>query len=689
MANSGVKVTISAVDRASMTLEKLNARIAAIQAPTRRLQAAFSRFGNVTGLRYLRTGMDSVGRAALGTFRTMGQIVPVLGVITSATSVAGVYRLASAWAQMGTNLRTSAAAMGMAPRRLMTMQNASRLAGGSADAMSGALQGLAQTRWEATHGFAPEAVVQFKALGISLEELKRLSPDQMFDRIAKKLRSIRDPAARTIAATKIFGGAAQGLLPIFQQTEAAYEANIRQAERLGLMNDKGVAAAARLQQAQIGLQESVEGLGYSIAESLEPVITPVVAQMRDWIAANREWIAQDIGRYVGQFITWLRTGGWDQIKSGIRGVYDEILSIVNGLGGWKSAGRDALIALGAIYAAPVITGFASLAGGVLSVAAAFVRMTSEARTAEAASIAASRAGFLSSGTGLLGRGGLALTAGYAAHEALTAGDPNDRLGSWIDRTNAGSYVDNLMSYLGLGRSYSEQARVQSGVPYTAGMLLSHTGASQSQYDIFSRAIAGKENARYDQMGGYHNAYAGRYQMSRDAISEAARYLGASTPSRDQFLHDPGMQERFFEAYSDLSDRYLSLHTARYRNATPQQKLAMLGYAHNEGMGAALSWIDHGQVRRDGFGTPGTAFSDAVTDGLAGPALNVPSPTSSTDDRIDALGATISKLRLQIEIDHKNAPAGSRVKVRSASPQLAIHTTQQARAMDPEASAGGY
>ncbi|NHN83669.1 hypothetical protein GOB93_03315 [Acetobacter musti] len=686
MANSGVKVTISAVDRASSALERINARIAAIQAPVRRLQSAFARFANVTGLRYLRTGIDSVSRSAVGTFRSLGQIVPVLGSITGAASIAGVYRLASAWAEMGTQLRTTARSMGMAPQRLMAMQNAARLSGGSADAMAGALQGLASTRWEAMHGFAPEAVVQFQALGVSLRELQQLSPDALFDRIAKRLRAIRDPAARTIAATKIFGGAAQGLLPIFQQTEQAFQANIREAERLGLMNQKGADAAARLQQAQTGLTEAVEGFGYSVAQSLEPVITPVIDQMRDWIAANRDWIAQDISRYVGQFITWLRTGGWDTIRTDIRGVYDEILRIVDGLGGWQSAGRDALIAIGAVYAAPVLTGVASLAGGVLSVSAALIRMRTNAEAATAAVTAmntASSGGIL----GMLGRTAIAGAAGYAAHSALNALDPGDRLGSWIDsHSNTASFVDDLFSRIGLGRSYAEQARVQAGVPYRPGMLLRDTGASQGQYGIYSRAVADIEGARYNQMGGAGGRYAGRYQMSPDAISEAARYLGETAPSQQQFLANPAMQERYFEAYSDLASRYMSVHSARYRSASPGQRLAALGYAHNEGMGAAVNWLERGQVRSDGFGTPGTRYSDAVLSGLnaSGPDLSVPSRASSGDSLED----TINNLRLKVEIDHKNAPPGTRVSVRSASPQLAVHTTQQVRAMDPQNSATG-
>ncbi|MBV1835659.1 phage tail protein [Acetobacter estunensis] len=685
MANSGVKVTISAVDRASMTLERINARIAAIQAPVRRLQAAFGRFASVTGLRYLRTGLDGVRRVATGAFRSLGQIVPVLGTITGATTVAGIYRLTSAWAQMGTQLRTTARSMGMAPARLMAMQNAARLSGGSANAMTDALGNLANTGWEAAHGFAPEAVVQFKALGVSLEELQKLSPDALFERVAKRLRAIRDPAARTIAATKIFGGAAAGLLPIFQQTDEAFRQNIRQAERLGLINKQGADAAARLQQAQVGLQEAVEGFGYSVAQSLEPVITPVIAQMRDWIAANREWISQDIARYVGQFVTWLRTGGWDTIKTDIRGVYDEVLRVVDGLGGWKRTGEIALGAIAAIYAAPVIAGVMSLTGGVLALGAAFA---SVARNAAAANVAVN-AGSASGALSFLGRAGLAGAAGYAANAGLNAGDPNDRTGSWMDRNVPGaSYLDNLASHVGLGRSYAEQARVETGAPYNAGMLLRDTGANQGQFDIFRNSIAGIEGNDYSKMGGWRGRMAGRYQMSPTAIAETARYLGVTAPTQAQFLSNPNMQDRFFEAYSDLEHRYLMAHSAVYRNSNPGQRLAYLGYAHNAGMGAAANWLEHGgPARRDSNGTSAALYTDTITSNLSagGPPLSVPTrPSADTD----GLAATIGKLRLAIDIDHRNAPPGSRVSVKSGSPQLAVHTTQQVRAMDPANTSTG-
>ncbi|MCE2577551.1 lytic transglycosylase domain-containing protein [Komagataeibacter sp. FNDCR1] len=393
MPNAGVKVVISAQDRASRELERINARIARMQAPVRRVQAAFGRFASLSGLSRLNSGIVGVGRSAVGAFQSLGQIVPVLGTLTGAASVAGVYRLASAWAQVGTDLRTTSRTMGMAPQRLQAMQNAAKLAGGSAESMTGALQQLSQTSWAALHNQDPAAVAQFKAIGVHAEDLQKLSPDKLFLRVAASLRQIRNPAAQAVAATTLFGGAAQGLMPIFQQTGREFENNIRLAERYGLFNQKGVDAADRLRKAQQQLELAVRGFGNSLAESVEPAIRPVIEGMADWIAANRTWIAQDITGYVRQFITWLRSGGWDQIRGRIAGVCQSISTVIDRLGGWKTAGRDALIAIGALYAMPVLSGLASIATAAVTIGTSLAAISLPVAAAIAAVGALGAAGY--------------------------------------------------------------------------------------------------------------------------------------------------------------------------------------------------------------------------------------------------------------------------------------------------------
>lgn len=135
--------------------------------------------------------------------------------------------------------------------------------------------------------------------------------------------------------------------------------------------------------------------------------------------------------------------------------------------------------------------------------------------------------------------------------------------------------------------------------------------NESNFKAYAEEVAGIEHARYDQMGGSGNAYAGKYQMGRGAIIDAAHWLHEAVPTQEQFLSDPDMQERFFRAYTASNERTLNLKSYQFRNASDEQKLAVLGYAHNQGAGGALQWMKTGVVGHDGFNTDATQYSQAI------------------------------------------------------------------------------
>lgn len=54
-----------------------------------------------------------------------------------------------------------------------------------------------------------------------------------------------------------------------------------------------------------------------------------------------------------------------------------------------------------------------------------------------------------------------------------------------------------------------------------------------------------------------------------------------------------------------------LKSEKYRNLSPEEKLKVLGYAHNQGAGGAAKWLETGKVRSDAFGTKGTMYSQTI------------------------------------------------------------------------------
>ena len=49
--------------------------------------------------------------------------------------------------------------------------------------------------------------------------------------------------------------------------------------------------------------------------------------------------------------------------------------------------------------------------------------------------------------------------------------------------------------------------------------------------------------------------------------------------------------------------------------TEREQLAVLGYAHNQGRGGALRFLQTGQGQADGFCTEATKYADAVREAL--------------------------------------------------------------------------
>lgn len=152
------------------------------------------------------------------------------------------------------------------------------------------------------------------------------------------------------------------------------------------------------------------------------------------------------------------------------------------------------------------------------------------------------------------------------------------------------------------------------VPYD--LVQSKLGADQANWDIFRNTVASIESGgRYDIAGGSGGHYDGRYQLGEAAKIDGARAAGIQNPghssaARAAFRKNPDLQEKLFAGYTIANHNYL-MRNQDYAKKSVQQKLQILGYAHNQGMGGAENWMKTGKVGSDGFGTKGTKYTDAL------------------------------------------------------------------------------
>lgn len=396
-------------------------------------------------------------------------------------------------------------------------------------------------------------------------------------------------------AVSLLGGLGldPGIINAMLSGTRQFAQQIREALALGVPTEKDTNAAIALEQAFEKTKQAAINLGRTILTDFTPTVTAALENVDKWLAKdeNREWLNAKI----------------TEVVETIKHFVAEVDTVVTALGGWKVA-TEILFGLwiGSKFIAVIanitrlLTLLSAVPGsgvtaalltrlGVLALPLALKGDTADNQQARDAEQAQRE-----------GRG-----------DQWRRDNPNlgDRLWNWITGGTSG----------GGGRLAGPRAGgapTEPSVPYQAGDLLRSSGATSDQYNAFKDAVAGIEHARYDQMGGSSNRFAGRYQMGEREIAETARRLFVKAPTREEFLANPAMQERFFEAYTQAHHEQLMRTSSVYRAMSPAQRLAVLGYAHNQGAGGASEWLRTGQVGRDAFGTGGDAYVKAVQRALA-------------------------------------------------------------------------
>lgn len=139
------------------------------------------------------------------------------------------------------------------------------------------------------------------------------------------------------------------------------------------------------------------------------------------------------------------------------------------------------------------------------------------------------------------------------------------------------------------------------------------GVSAEEYNVFKQSIANIESrgGEYGITGGANNHYQGAYQMGEAAKKDAAKLLGIKVPTREEFLANPELQEKMFDAFTANNHKWLMKNNKKYAQLSPKEQMKVLGYAHNQGMGGANKWLKTGKVGKDAFGTKADKYAKEI------------------------------------------------------------------------------
>lgn len=358
MANN-FQITITAVDRATAVVRRINAGMARITQPITAIRRS-------VGALSKEMGFDKVGAAIGGVAKNArqltGQLLSMLGplaIIVGGGTIAGIAALATEWGRMGSEISRTAAGLDMSAGRLQSLRGAASLAGVGAEELTGGLKSLGDTMEDALYGRNQQALVVLDRLGIGIHKTKNGSIDAA--------RGFRDLAG-AIAATKnvqvqgliarTFG--LEAALPLLRKGPQAIDEYERKVASLGgVMGGQALAAAEKFKESMGYLQIATQRVRSSIGERLLPILEPLIVQFTAWTAANRELITSKVAEFVEGLVQWINRLDFKQIGAQVRQFGADIESVVGSLGGWKNAAAAVVLVLNAGLLANVINlGFA-------------------------------------------------------------------------------------------------------------------------------------------------------------------------------------------------------------------------------------------------------------------------------------------------------------------------------------------
>jgi hypothetical protein len=217
------------------------------------------------------------------------QFIAFGGAITGALLIA-----AQRFAVAGDQIAKVAQKTGIGVEALQQLKYAAEESGASFEDLAIGIKKMQQAIF-AAEGGSVQAKAALAGIGLSVDQLKKLSPDQQFLTIAKALGNVSDAGARTATVMEIFGKGGTALLPLFSAGADGIEKLTKKAESLGLvMSATDIGAATKLNETLKDLYQQMQAVTYAIGAAIAQAIQPfatasttVLAKVIQWIKENR------------------------------------------------------------------------------------------------------------------------------------------------------------------------------------------------------------------------------------------------------------------------------------------------------------------------------------------------------------------------------------------------------------------
>lgn len=277
-------------------------------------------------------------------------------------------------------LEENSAQLGINVEKLQELQYAAKVAANvSSEELNGALQGISKTLFEARNNNV-EAAKTFVNLGITLDDVRNSSPDQILLKMSDIFARMPDGINKTALANQAFGSSGAKLIPLLNKTAVGIAGMGVEARRLGVILGKdSVEEGAEFDRQLSKIWIILKNITYLIGNEMIKHLGGLILQFKDFITQNRKFIAtgitvvmKSLGLYIGiVFKTVKFLGERFKYLIGVLGGVEKVtklvalsmgiftgLKIVSGLGTLIKSFRAIAAVMGMIEAPALLIGAA-------------------------------------------------------------------------------------------------------------------------------------------------------------------------------------------------------------------------------------------------------------------------------------------------------------------------------------------
>lgn len=262
------------------------------------------------------------------------------GVLGFSAITYGATRAARSAMEYAGAIQDSSERTGASVEGFQSLANLLKQVGGTAEDAETAFKKFGVGIVAAAQGKNQSFAALLGRLGIGLKDStgKVRSLEDVLPDLAAGFQRQTNPTLKLAMATELFGKSGTKLIPVLNQGREAMAAWGREQQRLGaIVSTQAIAAVDNLGDSFGVLQTQVKSQLTESLAKLVPILEPLIKQMSEWVAQNKELIQTKVVEMVREFSDWIQTIDFKKLIEDTKDVVKSVGKLIDSLGGAKNA----------------------------------------------------------------------------------------------------------------------------------------------------------------------------------------------------------------------------------------------------------------------------------------------------------------------------------------------------------------